>query len=146
MRAYLAGFTSGKVTLCAEDAPADYPALAEFASRDTGKKPILVGVSAGAGLSILAATDPQADTAFAGVVAVGLPARTELGWRWRDDVIYVTHAVPNEPTFVHARHGAALGLRNIPGVDALESAWRLALVLADVSALIAGRYRHIFRK
>ena len=96
VRAYLAGFTSGKVALSAEDAPADYRALAEFASRDTGKKPILVGVSAGAGLSVLAATDPQAKTAFAGVV--GLPARTELGCRWRDYVIYVTHAVPNEPT------------------------------------------------
>ena len=42
---YLAGFTSGKVTLRAEDAPGDYRALAEFASQGTGKKPILVGVS-----------------------------------------------------------------------------------------------------
>ncbi len=99
VRAYLAGFTSGRVTLRPEEAPGDYKALAEFASRGTGKKPILVGVSAGAGLSILAATDPRAKTAFAGVVAVGLPARTELGWRWRDYVIYVTHTVPNEPTF-----------------------------------------------
>ena len=99
VRAYLAGFTSGKVTLRAEDTPGDYRALAEFASQGTGKKPILVGVSAGAGLSVLAAADPQAKTAFAGVVAVGLPARTELGWRWRDSVIYLTHGVPNEPTF-----------------------------------------------
>jgi len=99
VRAYLAGFTSGRVTLRAEEAPGDYKAIAEFASRGTGKKPILIGVSAGAGLSVLAATDPRAKTAFAGVVAVGIPARTELGWRWRDYVIYVTHAVPNEPTF-----------------------------------------------
>jgi pimeloyl-ACP methyl ester carboxylesterase len=99
VRAYLAGFTSGKVTLGAEDAPGDYRALAVFASKGTRKKPILVGVSAGAGLSVLAAADPLSKTAFAGVVAVGLPARTELGWRWRDSVIYVTHAAPNEPTF-----------------------------------------------
>jgi pimeloyl-ACP methyl ester carboxylesterase len=99
VRAYLAGFTSGNATLRAEEAPSDYRALAEFASRGSGKKPILVGVSAGAGLSVLAAADPRAKTAFAGVVAVGLPARTELGWRWRDYVIYVTHAVPDEPTF-----------------------------------------------
>ena len=24
---------------------------------------------------------------------------TELGWRWRDSLIYVTHGVPKEPTF-----------------------------------------------
>jgi fermentation-respiration switch protein FrsA (DUF1100 family) len=32
-------------------------------------------------------------------VALGLPDRNELGWRWRDALIYVTHGVPNEPVF-----------------------------------------------
>jgi fermentation-respiration switch protein FrsA (DUF1100 family) len=36
---------------------------------------------------------------IAGVVALGLPDRNELGWRWKDSLIYVTHGVPNEPTF-----------------------------------------------
>jgi hypothetical protein len=33
------------------------------------------------------------------VIALGLPERNELGWRWRDSIIYVTKKVPNEPTF-----------------------------------------------
>ena len=28
-----------------------------------------------------------------------LPDRNELGWRWQDSIIYLTHEVPNEPTF-----------------------------------------------
>jgi len=34
-----------------------------------------------------------------GVVGLGLPDISELGWRWRDMLIYVTHTIPNEPTF-----------------------------------------------
>jgi fermentation-respiration switch protein FrsA (DUF1100 family) len=30
---------------------------------------------------------------------LGLPDLNELGWRWRDWLIYVTHRLPNEPTF-----------------------------------------------
>jgi pimeloyl-ACP methyl ester carboxylesterase len=99
VKAYLASFTSGKLTLRREDEPADYRALAEFAAKGAKRKPILLGVSAGAGLSVLAATDPQVKTALGGVIAVGLPERTELGWQWKDSLIYLTHGVPNEPTF-----------------------------------------------
>ena len=28
-----------------------------------------------------------------------MPITNELGWRWRDSLIYITHGVPNEPTF-----------------------------------------------
>jgi dienelactone hydrolase len=58
-----------------------------------------VGVSVGAGLSILAATAPEVQSGIAGVVALGLPDRNELGWRWCDSIIYVTKKTPNEPTF-----------------------------------------------
>jgi hypothetical protein len=99
VRAYLEGFTSGKDALSSEQEPGDYRALAEFAARRTSKKPILIGVSEGAGLSVLAATDPQTKSEIAGVVALGLPDLNELGWRLKDCLIYVTHGVPNEPTF-----------------------------------------------
>jgi pimeloyl-ACP methyl ester carboxylesterase len=99
VRAYLASFTSGRSTLRPEDEPADYRVLADFARRGTSSKPILVGVSEGAGLSVLAGTDPQTKAVSAGVVAIGLPNLNELGWRWKDSVIYLTHGVPKEPTF-----------------------------------------------
>ena len=98
-RAYLEGFTSGHAALKPEDEPGDFKVLADWAAQGTSRKPILIGVSEGAGLSLLAATDPATKTAIAGVIGLGLPNTNELGWRWKDAVIYLTHGVPNEPTF-----------------------------------------------
>jgi fermentation-respiration switch protein FrsA (DUF1100 family) len=99
VKAYLSSFTSGKSTLRAEDEPSDYKKLADVASRGRSRKPILIGVSEGAGLSVLAATDPQTKAAIAGVIGLGLPDLNELGWRWMDSLIYLTHGVPSEPMF-----------------------------------------------
>jgi fermentation-respiration switch protein FrsA (DUF1100 family) len=99
VKAYLESFTSGNVTLRPEDEPRDFKVLADFAARLSTQKPILIGVSEGAGLSVLAATDPETKRSIAGVLGLGLPDINELGWRWRDSLIYVTHGVPNEPTF-----------------------------------------------
>jgi hypothetical protein len=97
--AYLQGFTSGSTTLATRDEPADYRTLIDFAARGAVTKPILVGVSEGAGLSVLASTDPMTRQSIAGVIALGLPRLTELGWRWKDSLTYLTHRVPDEPTF-----------------------------------------------
>lgn len=102
-RAYLSSFTSGHDTLRTEDEPGDYRVLAAFAARGSSRKPVLVGVSEGAGLSLMAATDPGTRQAIAGVVGLGLPDVNELGWHWKDALIYLTHATPNEPTFSAAR-------------------------------------------
>jgi uncharacterized protein len=98
-KAYLASFTSGRTTLDPALEPDDYAALAQLAQRTTATKPVLVGVSEGAGLSLLAATNPRVKQLISGVVGVGLPEVNELGWRWQDSVIYFSHKVPNEPTF-----------------------------------------------
>ena len=99
VKAYLESFTSGSLTLRPEDEPRDYAALAGFAAEGSSTKPILIGVSEGAGLSVLAATDPATKAMIAGVIGLGLPNLNEMGWRWKDSLIYVTHGVPNEPTF-----------------------------------------------
>lgn len=96
---YLADFTSGGSTLRPEEEPADYRVLTDVAKRATGKKPILIGVSEGAGLSVLAATDAATKADIAGVIGVGLPDLNELGWRWKDMLIYLTHRAPDEPSF-----------------------------------------------
>jgi alpha-beta hydrolase superfamily lysophospholipase len=98
-KAYLESFTSKRGTLDAATEAKDFAALAAHAARATGKKPILVGVSEGGGLSLLAATDARTKALITGVVGVGLPDINELAWRWQDSVIYLTHRVPNEPTF-----------------------------------------------
>jgi type IV secretory pathway VirJ component len=99
VKAYLSSFTDDHATLHAQDDPGDYRLLAAFAAKATGKQPILMGVSEGAALSVLAAADPATKRDIAGVIALGLPDSSELGWRWRDMTIYVTHGVPHEPTF-----------------------------------------------
>ena len=33
------------------------------------------------------------------MIGLGLPDLNELGWRWKDALIYLTHGTPNEPTF-----------------------------------------------
>jgi pimeloyl-ACP methyl ester carboxylesterase len=99
VKTYLERFTSGKATLRPQDEPSDYKVIADFAAHGATQKPILIGVSEGAGLSVLAASDPQTKTAVAGVIGLGLPELNELGWRWKDAMIYLTHGSPNEPTF-----------------------------------------------
>ena len=99
VKAYLSSFTTGQSTLRRDDEPGDYKVLADFAARGSRLRPVLIGVSEGAGLSVLAATDPVTRSAISGVVGLGLPDINELGWRWRDALIYVTHGSPNESTF-----------------------------------------------
>src|SRR4029434_1283585 len=83
VKQYLTSFTQGDSTLRTRDEPGDYRVLAEFAGRASRKKASLIGASVGAGLSVLAATDPHTKTAIAGVVGLGIPELNELGWRWR---------------------------------------------------------------
>jgi fermentation-respiration switch protein FrsA (DUF1100 family) len=99
VRAYLSSFTASSSTLRPEDEPGDFKVLVQRARAGSGKRPILIGVSAGAGLSVLAAGDESMKSEIAGVIGLGLPDRTELAWRLKDSLIYLTHRTPNEPTF-----------------------------------------------
>jgi alpha-beta hydrolase superfamily lysophospholipase len=124
-KAYLEGFTSGSTTLRLEDEPDDYRALAEYAGQDPSRpsrptKPILIGVSEGAGLSLLAATSPKTREAIGGVIALGLPKVNELAWRWKDSLIYVTHQVPNEPTFTSASVVHQLGAMPFAAIQSTD--------------------------
>jgi dienelactone hydrolase len=96
---YLSAFTSGRATLSERDVQQDFATLVAYAAKGRQAKPVLIGVSEGAGLSVLAATDPAVKGAVLGVVGLGLPDLNELGWRWKDAIIYITKGVPDEPTF-----------------------------------------------
>jgi dienelactone hydrolase len=99
-RAYLSSFTTKTSALKPQDVPLDYKALIDFGARDGSSRPILAGVSEGAGLSVLAATDPEVRTAVRGVLGLGLPDQNELGWKWQDFTIWITKKTPNEPSFM----------------------------------------------
>jgi alpha-beta hydrolase superfamily lysophospholipase len=98
-RQYLSAFTVGRRGLSPEEVAQDFRTLADYASRPGGARPVLIGVSEGAGLAVLAASSPATHGLVSGVVALGLPDRNELAWRWTDGVIYVTKGVPDEPLF-----------------------------------------------
>lgn len=132
-RAYLASFTSGKDALHADDVPTDYKALADFAFAASGKRPILIGVSEGAGLSVLAATAPATRSAISGVIGLGLPRVNELGWRWRDSLIYLTHGVPNEPTF---ETDAVIGRAAPTPIAIIQSTHDEFVPLSDVQRVV----------
>src|SRR5919109_2709194 len=77
-RAYLSSFTQRSSTLRSEDVAGDYRALIDFAFQRSAQKPVLIGVSEGAGLSVLAATDAANKSRIEGVVGLGLSDKTEL--------------------------------------------------------------------
>ena len=99
-RAYLSSFTNRDAALNPADVPVDYRALIAAARRQSSTRPILAGISEGAGLSVLAVTDVSVKPAVQGILALGLPDQNELGWRWQDFTIWMTKKVPNEPSFM----------------------------------------------
>jgi type IV secretory pathway VirJ component len=98
-KAYLSSFTKGGTTLSTTDVPGDFAALVDYASKGAIAAPVLCGVSEGAALAVLATTNDITKAKVAGLIALGLPDRAELGWRFRDSMIYVTKGVPKEPLF-----------------------------------------------
>ncbi len=83
-KAYLSSFTGGGRTLSTKDVPGDFAALLEYGARGTTAPPLLLGVSEGAALAVLATTDDATKPKVAGVIALGLPDRASPppGYRW----------------------------------------------------------------
>ena len=99
-KSYLGAFTSKSSTLKPDEVPGDYRTLITLACQTTSSRPILAGVSEGAGLSVLAATNDGVKNEVQGVLALGLPDQNELGWKWQDFTIWITKKTPKEPSFM----------------------------------------------
>jgi alpha-beta hydrolase superfamily lysophospholipase len=98
-KAYLSSFTDGQKTLTTSDVPEDYRVFVDAARDGRDRRVFLAGASEGAGLSVLAASGATLKPSLEGVIGLGLPELNELGWRFRDQMIYLTHRVPREPLF-----------------------------------------------
>jgi type IV secretory pathway VirJ component len=99
-KAYLESFTVGSSHVDPARVPVHFEMLAATAARTLGidAAPVLIGISEGAGLSVMAAADASRQARFRGVIVLGLPGATELGWRaWRDWTTWVTKQNPAEP-------------------------------------------------
>ena len=101
-KAYLVSFTSRSETLAPQDVPGDFRILIEYAARGAPSRPVLAGISEGAGLSVLASTRREVKESIQGILGLGLPDQNELGWKWQDFTIWITKKKPNEPGFMVA--------------------------------------------
>ena len=104
VRQYLAAFTSGKAHLGTADVPGDYRAMVDVVrrSRPVPRPIVLAGVSEGAALAVLAASDQSNHEWIDGVITMGLPATAELAWRWTDVRSWITKRDADEPSFAAA--------------------------------------------
>lgn len=104
VRQYLAAFTSGKDHVQTKDVPADYRIIADRlrAAQLLVRPVILSGVSEGAALAVLAASDPANHAWIDGVVTMGLPATAELAWHWSDLWAAAMKRDADEPSFTVA--------------------------------------------
>jgi pimeloyl-ACP methyl ester carboxylesterase len=98
-RAYLASFTGKDRALDPNAIPDDYRSIVNWAlSKPAFPAAVsMIGVSEGAGLAVIGMSRPDSIASCRGVVALGLPARTSLGWRWTDFTMWITKKDPNEP-------------------------------------------------
>jgi len=103
-RQYLSSFTSGRSHLETTDEPADYRLIADYLrARGQLVHPVIVsGVSEGAALAVLAASDAKNHAWIDGVITMGLPASAELAWRWTDAASWITKRDASEPSFAPA--------------------------------------------
>ena len=101
VRQYLSMFSEGKSHLGVQEVPQDYRALSELLKREgLLQKPVVVsGVSEGAALAVLAASDVTNHRWIDGVITMGLPPTAELAWHWTDFAAWVTKRDADEPSF-----------------------------------------------
>jgi alpha-beta hydrolase superfamily lysophospholipase len=101
VRQYLSAFTSGQSHLETTTVPGDYRLLIDTLrqSRRLVSPIVVSGVSEGAALAVLAASDPANHGWIDGVIAMGLPPTAELAWRWTDAGSWITKHDAAEPSF-----------------------------------------------
>jgi alpha-beta hydrolase superfamily lysophospholipase len=101
VRQYLAAFTSGKAHLEPSDVPADYRLFRDtLTQRNALVRPVVMsGMSEGAALAVLAASDAKNHEWIDGVITMGLLPSAELAWRWTDASAWILKRDANEPSF-----------------------------------------------
>jgi alpha-beta hydrolase superfamily lysophospholipase len=103
-RQYLAEFSGGKDSIQPQDVPADYQVIADrLRERHFLVRPVVVsGVSEGAAIAVLAASEPKNRGWIDGVLTIGLPATAELAWHWSDLWAAAMKKDADEPSFTVA--------------------------------------------
>lgn len=101
-KTYLESFT-GKTTLTENDVMSDFRNLTLWMTGNSSERVTLIGWSEGAGLSVLAAANPENKRFFNGLITFGLGDENVLGWSWKDNITYITKLKPDQPFFYASR-------------------------------------------
>jgi dienelactone hydrolase len=113
MKDYLVNFASSKKPVSPDQLAQDYDDIIKASVAqphvNANERVILAGWSAGAGYSVLVASDPRLTPRVDRVVAISLPIYSELAWKATDAVIYITHGVPRERVFDSRQYLTKLG-------------------------------------
>jgi pimeloyl-ACP methyl ester carboxylesterase len=98
-RAYLSSFSGRNEHLVEREIPGDYQVLVDWARSNPAfpRDVVVIGVSEGAGLSVLGMMQQSLLKGCKGVIALGMPVRTSLGWHWTDFPMWITKKDPREP-------------------------------------------------
>lgn len=116
------------------DVARDYRTIVDWVATNAGRKPVLIGVSEGAGLSVLVAGASEARASIAGVVVLGLPVAEPLTWTWKDAVGKVA---PLPVAVIHPRRDEYVSL---------ETAQALINLAGEPHRLwVVGASNHVFR-
>jgi fermentation-respiration switch protein FrsA (DUF1100 family) len=104
IRQYLSLFTSGSSHLEVGESPGDFHTISDvLKERQLLVRPVILsGVSEGAALAVLAASDRKNHEWIDGVITMGLPPTAELAWRWTDISAWLTKRDADEPSFAPA--------------------------------------------
>ncbi len=100
VQTYLNAFTTGHgATLTTRDVPSDFDTIMQATNVDDRYPDafVSIGVSEGAGLAVIAMGQLGASPNCRGVIGLGLPEYSEMGWRWTDFPSWITKAEPHEP-------------------------------------------------
>lgn len=97
-RRYLQSFTESG-GLKTSDISGDFRQIVDWIRQGSSKPILFVGWSEGAGLALVAASDPHNKEQFSGVVAIGMTEDNILAWRWSDTWAEIEKKLPKEPTF-----------------------------------------------
>jgi hypothetical protein len=93
------GWATGHATLDEKQLMADMGAFGRWAQQGLDRKLIFVGWSEGAGLGVLALVPPENKKVYRGLAVFGLPERAAMGWRFADNMTWITKRDPDEPMF-----------------------------------------------
>jgi pimeloyl-ACP methyl ester carboxylesterase len=102
VKQYLSGFASSRTSLSERDIQADTATLAARLGATSSRRFVLIGWSQGAAMAALAGAWPSTQALLTGVVVLGLPESGVLGWRFADNLTYLTKGEPDEPKFATA--------------------------------------------